>query len=229
MEAGGRHGLRAGPDGRGAPPSAGGLRERRTYTPSDGSDTSEHTKDDPGKVQPAEALEFTGRGQLVCAATKRDGTPCRSFVGPDGVHCSNHDPDPIAQEQARVRRATARLGKKKPRALDIVRERAEANADEITRVYLEGMKATKWMYPGEGAPPIEVPDHETRRKAVDSWLDRGFGKPKQQTELSFDKDSFLDVLMGRSPAESIEGSATLRQLTPAHDESKDDDEGEDAA
>lgn len=88
-------------------------------------------------------------------------------------------------------RASARFGgpqegggrPRKPRAVDVLRERIEADIDRWLKPLEDGLTADRGVVVGDG-PTAHVEffeDHRTRIKAHREAFDRAFGKPTQPT------------------------------------------------
>lgn len=70
---------------------------------------------------------------------------------------------------------------KAPRAVDVLRERLEAEADEWLKVLEDARTADRGVVVGDGehARVEYVDDHPTRLKAFREVFDRGYGRPMQ--------------------------------------------------
>lgn len=126
-----------------------------------------------------------------CIAKNKAGGPCSAppLVGKE--HCLAHDPTLSDSERfgsrAQAKEAAKLAGRPpKPRVVDVLRERFEAEADEWLGELKAALGATMPHMIGTGrdAHIVEVPDHRTRLKAIEIAFDRVYGKPKQATELS---------------------------------------------
>ncbi len=135
-----------------------------------------------------------------CQGERKAGGPCganpvRQGTVIAGVTCSgkwciHHDPD--LPESARIGGKQPGAGRPPaPRAVDVLRERIEANIDRVILPLFDALDAAGGFsvkYKNvDGEDCIEFvphPDHGVRLKAVGELLDRAYGKPKQQTELS---------------------------------------------
>lgn len=157
--------------------------------------------------------------QRRCAGTNKAGQPCAApplrpgtvidGTTVAGAHCRTHDPDLPAS--ARIQGPQPGGGRpRKPRAVDILREHAEAHAADVLRVVTEGMAAERSVVVGSGdCAHIEtVPDHPTRLAAVRELLDRAYGRPTQATEISGPDGGPVQVLDATSEA----GRRALRDV-----------------
>lgn len=139
----------------------------------------------------------------ACQGTTRTGTPCTvppltatgaatlGLPEHDQPWCRAHHPDLPASarfgSRAQARAAGRQGGRPRvPRVVDILKERLEADADEWIRALKDALGA-EMPYTvgyGEDAYVEFVPDHRTRLKAIEIALDRAYGRPRQQTEVS---------------------------------------------
>jgi hypothetical protein len=108
----------------------------------------------------------------VCAALNRRGEPCRArAVLADGF-CSMHSPARVASPQELGRRgglASGEVRREQGRSVrDRLRERVEAEADEVWRVYRQAMDA---------AADDGDPDHRARLASVEGVLAQAYGRP----------------------------------------------------
>jgi hypothetical protein len=113
-----------------------------------------------------------------CSATTKKGKPCRAAALKDRDVCLAH-----ADQETRSRtkfQTGQHLGgrPKKPRVIDVLRERIEDEIEDVIAVYREATKATR-IENGR-----EVPDYAIRLRAVEALNDRAYGKPKQVSEIS---------------------------------------------
>lgn len=118
-----------------------------------------------------------------CKATTKAGTPCKAKPLKGKDVC-------IAHSDKKARDATG-FGitggrPRKPRVVDVVRERIEADMDRWYTVLVEASEATRTVVVGSGdnAYIEQVPDHPTRLRAFAEAMDRAYGKPVQATEVS---------------------------------------------
>lgn len=139
----------------------------------------------------------------TCRGTKRDGRDCTvspltaagaaklGLSAEDQDWCRAHHPHLPASSRfgshAQATQAGRQGGRPRlPRVVDLLKERLEGEADE----WLDALKAAlnaEAPYTvgfGEDAYVEFVPDHRTRLKAIEIALDRVYGRPKQQTELT---------------------------------------------
>jgi hypothetical protein len=73
----------------------------------------------------------------------------------------------------------------KPRVVDLVRERIEAEIDEWLKVLEDAREAVSTIVVGTGpnARTVVVPDFSARLKAFQVAFDRGYGRPKQTADV----------------------------------------------
>lgn len=122
-----------------------------------------------------------------CSAKTKAGKPCRAKPLRDQDTCLAHS-DSDTRGSVGFTPEAGKLGgrPRNPRAIEVLREKIEAKADELIDVYFEAAKAERSYVVGSGdnAELVSAPDHPTRIKAVDSAFDRAFGKPGQALEVT---------------------------------------------
>lgn len=119
-----------------------------------------------------------------CAGKNVAGDPCRAHAMRGRDRCIAHAEKEI---QASVGFGGAQPGggrPRNPRAVDVIRERIEADIDKYLRVPEEALNATRVVGYNSDGEAIEMPDHPTRLAAFKEILDRSYGRPKQQTEVT---------------------------------------------
>ena len=108
----------------------------------------------------------------VCPAVRRDGEPCRSKILLEDGFCSAHSGLAAATPAERGRRGglvSGEVRREQAKSVrDRLRERLEAEADEIWRVYRDAFDATD----GDG----DV-DHRARLASVEGVLAQAYGRP----------------------------------------------------
>lgn len=118
-----------------------------------------------------------------CTATTKAGKRCKASPLKGQDVC-------LAHADAETRESTgfiARNGKggrpRNPRAVDVLRERIEADIDKWLEPLEEGLTASRGLVVGDGSHArVEyVEDYGTRIKAHREAFDRAFGKPTQPT------------------------------------------------
>lgn len=137
-----------------------------------------------------------------CTATTKKGTPCRATalragteiggVKVKGGYCRAHDPVLPAAVRFGSRAQAAGAGAlggaagKKPRVVDILREKFEAESDEYLAALSRALEATEPRLVGYGdsAEIVYVPDHKTRLKALEMALNYSYGRPRQALEVT---------------------------------------------
>lgn len=141
------------------------------------------------------------RSKTRCKAKTKAGKRCKAHPLRDSDFC-------LAHADAETRESVgfiARNGKggrpRNPRAVDVLRERIEANIDRWLLPLEDGLTADRGLVVGDGADArVEyVTDHGTRIKAHREAFDRAFGKPTQPTreEASGEAiDREIDRLLG---------------------------------
>lgn len=124
-----------------------------------------------------------------CSGKTKTGASCKStaLIAETGT-CMAHAP-----EQFKASRGFggpengARGGRpRKPRVIDIYRQKVEAEAEEWWRVLVEARSAERGVVVGDGehARVEYVEDHPTRLKAFKEAMDRVYGKPMQYVDLT---------------------------------------------
>lgn len=137
----------------------------------------------------ADELAAAGRR---CQATTRAGKPCKAPPLKGRTHCRAHDPLTPADarfgssEQAAHAGALGGAAGRRPRVVDIIRERIEANAEPVIGALWDGLTAERGIVVGSGeyATVDYVADHDIRIKAARELLDRGYGRPRQGVEVT---------------------------------------------
>ena len=104
-----------------------------------------------------------------------------------GKWCRQHDQD--LPENARIGGAQPGAGRpKKPRVVDVMREKLEENIDKMIDPYLQQALDAKCQFitlDKKGNEKIVmIPDYKARIAAVEKLLDRAYGKPGQALELT---------------------------------------------
>lgn len=121
-----------------------------------------------------------------CTGTTKAGKPCKANPLKDRDTC-------LAHADAETRRSLQFVGggpgsgrPKNPRAVDVLKERIEADIDKVLNPLWEALEADRGVVVGNGptAHVDYVADHSARIAAARELLDRGYGKPKQTNELS---------------------------------------------
>lgn len=111
---------------------------------------------------------------MGCTSTTKAGAACKARPLKDRDVC-------LAHSDAETRRSLEFVGggpgsgrPANPRAVDVIRERIEQDIDRVIAPLWDALDASN-----KGGE-----DHATRIAAARELLDRGYGKPKQATELS---------------------------------------------
>lgn len=146
-----------------------------------------------------------------CTATTKKGTPCtRPRIDGQDV-CIAH-----ASKEVRASRGFGGVqpggGRPAaPRVVDVIRERIEQEIDDWYQVLLDARDAEKAVTIGYGehAHMELVPDYALRLAAFREAMDRAYGRPKQQTEVSGPGGGPID-LRGLSDDELRATAAELR-------------------
>lgn len=116
-----------------------------------------------------------------CTGTTKAGKPCSATPRKDTGTCNAHAPKEV-RESAGFGGPQPGAGRpRSPKAVEILRERMEANADRYLQPLEDGLTADRGVVVGDGdSARVEfVTDHGTRIKASLAILDRVYGKPMQ--------------------------------------------------
>jgi hypothetical protein len=125
-----------------------------------------------------------------CKGTNKAGKPCGAVPQKGKDWCRAHDPDLSGKDRfgSPEQAATANpAGRPRiPKVIELLSQRAEAEADRIVGTLLEQLDAERGVVVGNGPDAYvdSVPDAPARLRAVAEILDRVAGKPRQTTELS---------------------------------------------
>lgn len=122
-----------------------------------------------------------------CHAITKAGKACKAYPVEGTDHCLAHSDAETRASVGFVAEAGILGGRPPaPRAVDLVRERVEAEIEEWYQVLLDARGAMKAVVVGHGddAEIEHVPDHPVRLAAFREVMDRAYGKPKQATEVS---------------------------------------------
>lgn len=128
-----------------------------------------------------------------CQATTGSGKPCSRTALEDGDYCIAHA-DKETRESKGFGGAQPGAGRKpRPRAIDVLKERVEADIDRVLKPLFDALEAEKSVVVGNGPTAhIEtVPDIPTRKAAAAELLDRGYGRPKQTVDAIVVSDADL--------------------------------------
>jgi DNA-directed RNA polymerase sigma subunit (sigma70/sigma32) len=127
----------------------------------------------------------------LCAATKRDGAPCRAFAMAESGLCAGHagkglaaNPVAAAHQSALNRQTQAEVRKK--RAIDVYREAVEEHAQSFVDARLQIINDST-------APTGD------RLRAMEQLESRALGKPKESVTVD---------------TEESDAERALRELTP---------------
>ena len=121
-----------------------------------------------------------------CKGKTKAGRRCRAYPLGGSEFCSAHDPlrpaetrfgDPV---QAAAAGSVGGTAGKRPRAVDVMRERLEQQMDAVLAPYFSAISEAVVVVKYEGnAIASNVPDLEARQRAAERVLDRVYGKPSQ--------------------------------------------------
>jgi len=145
-----------------------------------------------------------------CTELNKQGKPCRVPPLTDMDVCIGHA-DQVTK---------ARLGfggpvngakggqPRKPRAVDVLKERIEADIDEVLDPLWDALEATKAVVVSSGGNTSsaestieQVPDYSVRISAARELLDRGYGKARQSNEVTVITQESIDDAIVKLEAE----------------------------
>jgi hypothetical protein len=88
----------------------------------------------------------------------------------------------------------------------VLKERIEAGIDKVLDPLWDALQAERAVVVGNGpsATMEMVPDYSTRIAAVRELLDRGYGRPKQSSEVTVVTQDAIDVAIERMERELAE-------------------------
>lgn len=149
-------------------------------------------------------------GKARCTAATTTGKPCQAHPLKGTSLCLAHS-DRQSRESLGFRADNGKGGRKpNPRAVDVLRERLEARIDEVLDPLFEALEAEASIVVGTGL--VRQADHRTRITAVRELLDRVYGKPKQQTEITGANGGPVQFV---APLDAAERSARAAALLKA--------------
>lgn len=121
-----------------------------------------------------------------CTSTTKKGAPCKAAPITGTDKCLAHADEKVRETIGFGGSQPGAGRPKNPRAVDVLRERIERDIDKVLDPLWDALDATNGVVVGNGASAeVEIlPDYRTRIAAARELLDRGYGRPKQQTELT---------------------------------------------
>jgi hypothetical protein len=132
----------------------------------------------------------------LCAATKRDGTPCRAFAIAESDLCAGHagrglaaNPVAAAHQSAISRQTQAEVRKK--RAIDVYREAVEEHAQSFVDARLQ-------IISDQAAPAGD------RLRAMEQLESRALGKPKESVTVDTEERETERALRALTPEQRLE-------------------------
>lgn len=130
-----------------------------------------------------------------CAGTNKSGKPCGCYAMRGDEFCLSHG-DQERKESAGFGGSQPNAGRpRNPRAVDVLRERIEADVDRVLKPLFDALEAEQAMVVGHGrnAHLEMVPDDRIRIVAANALLDRGYGKPRQSIAHTGPDDGPVNV------------------------------------
>jgi hypothetical protein len=132
----------------------------------------------------------------LCAATKRDGSPCRAFAMAESGLCAGHagkglaaNPVAAAHQSAINRQEQAEARKK--RAIDVYREAVEEHAQSFVDARLQ-------IINDRAAPAGD------RLRAMEQLESRALGKPKESVTVDTEESETERALRALTPEQRLE-------------------------
>lgn len=125
-------------------------------------------------------------GKRKCTGTTKAGKPCGAPPRKGQTTCMGHAPKE-EKESARFGGPQPGAGRpRNPRAVEVLRERIEANIDRWLQPVEDALEAERGLVVGDGdSARVEyVTDHPTRLKAFTIAMDRAYGRPMQMVDVT---------------------------------------------
>jgi hypothetical protein len=159
-----------------------------------------------------------------CKGTTKAGKPCKAHPLTGKDYCSAHDPSAPDGTRFGSPSQASEAGKlggaagRKPRVVDVMRERVEAKIDEVLAPYFDTLEKAMLHATSDGEVKLsEHPDLSARVAAAEKLLDRVYGKPMQTTALTGSdggairvEDVFLDPKVRESLHAVVERAGAAR-------------------
>lgn len=144
-----------------------------------------------------------------CKGKTKTGAACKATPRSDTGYCNAHSSKEV-QESSGFGGAQPGAGRpRNPRAVDVLRERLEANIDAVLGPLFDALEADRGLVVGAGENAVleSVPDWDARLRAVKEVLDRAYGRPKQMLEHTGAGGETLgvDVVLDKASREAIAG------------------------
>lgn len=151
----------------------------------------------------------------TCTAKTKKGTACKAVPLTDCDFCLAHAPEDVRESTGFGGSQPGSGRPPTPRAVDVLRERIESDIDEVIDPLWAALGADSGVVVGNGKDAFVemLPDHKTRIAAARELLDRGYGKPKQATEItSPDGGALILVAPADATAKSRRAAELLKDL-----------------
>lgn len=164
----------------------------------------------------ARSISATPKAKRRCKSKTKAGTRCRAAPLKDDAHCIAHTrKDEVSQGFGGPQRGSGRPPK--PRVTDLLRERAAGRAEVIDAIYDRAMTEPKLVAKYEGEVHVsDVDDLGAMLNAVERYLDRIEGKPRQAVELAASEtgDPLAVIVARDDPAVADAAREFLAKLIP---------------
>lgn len=123
---------------------------------------------------------------MRCDAITKKGKQCTRAALEGHATCLSHASKEVKESRGFGGAQKGAGRPKQPRVVDLLREKLDEHADQVLQVFVDAMTADRGVVVGNGpeAHVEYVPDHPTRIRAAESYLDRVVGKPRQAVEVT---------------------------------------------
>lgn len=139
----------------------------------------------------------TQTAKRACHGTSKNGSPCRNTAILEDGYCVAHTPNLADSRRLKPGKQPGAGRPRKPRAIDVLKERLEDEIDETLAVLFDARHATRSVVVGNGptAHVEVVEDNQTRMAAIREIFDRAYGKSKQFSEVThYTRDAFMEAV-----------------------------------
>jgi hypothetical protein len=149
-----------------------------------------------------------------CKGKTKAGKRCKAWALHDGDRCLAHS-DEKTQDSVGFGGSQPDAGRPaKPRVVDVLRERVEAEVEKIVAPYFEALEHAVLHATYEGEVVVsEHADLGARINAAEKLLDRVYGKPRQTIEHAGAQDGAavpVELNLDQKTREAIAGALRRR-------------------